>query len=74
MFNLHHDSFRNAIERAFGVLKKRLPILRNGTKPYYPAKTQADLVLAGCILHNFLMGVDPNEDLIIAELDEELSQ
>ena len=52
---------------------KRFPILGSGTEPYYSAKTQADLVLAGCILHNFLMGVDPNEDLI-AEVDEELSQ
>ncbi|XP_028116143.1 putative nuclease HARBI1 [Camellia sinensis] len=31
LFNLRHASLRNAIERAFGVLKKRFPILGSGT-------------------------------------------
>ncbi|XP_020242337.1 uncharacterized protein LOC109820589 isoform X2 [Asparagus officinalis] len=29
VYNHHHSSLRNAIERAFGVLKKRFPILGN---------------------------------------------
>ncbi|KAJ0113246.1 hypothetical protein Patl1_02646 [Pistacia atlantica] len=46
LFNHRHSSLRNAIERAFGVLKK---------------------------LHNFLMGVDPDEGLI-AEVDVEIAR
>ena len=61
---------RNAIERAFGVLKKRFPIIARGTEPHYPVDTQSDIILACCILHNYLMGVDPNERLI-AEADKE---
>ena len=61
VFNLRHSSLRNAIERAFGVLKKRFPIIASGTKPHYPINTQSDIILACCILHNYLMSVDPNE-------------
>ena len=35
IFNHRHASLRTIIERAFGVLKKRFPIIANGTKPYY---------------------------------------
>lgn len=61
----------NAIERAFRVLKKRFPILGSGTEPYYDVDTLADIVLACCILHNYLMGIDPNESLI-EEVDTKL--
>ena len=33
LFNLRHASLRNAIERAFGVLKKIFPIIASTTKP-----------------------------------------
>ncbi|RVW29001.1 putative nuclease HARBI1 [Vitis vinifera] len=71
VFNLRHSSLRNAIERAFGVLKKRFPIIARGTEPHYPVDTQSDIILACCLLHNYLIGVDPNEKLI-AEVDREL--
>ncbi|XP_028072727.1 uncharacterized protein LOC114274944 [Camellia sinensis] len=71
LFNLCHASLRNEIERAFGVLKKRFPILGSGAEPYYDVDTQADIVLACCILHNYLMGIDPNEGLV-EEVDTEL--
>ncbi|KAL5545272.1 hypothetical protein UlMin_009056 [Ulmus minor] len=71
LFNLRHASLRNAIERVFGILKKRFPILGSGAEPYYHVDTQANIVVAECILHNYLMGIDPNEELI-AEVDEEL--
>ena len=57
--------------RAFGVLKKRFPIITNITKPNYCVDTQNEIILACCILHNYLMGVDPDESLI-AEVDEEV--
>lgn len=71
LFNLRHASLRNAIERAFGVLNKRFPIIGSTTEPTYSAETQSQIVLACCILHNYLMSVDPNEELIV-QVDQEL--
>ncbi|KAG6484756.1 hypothetical protein ZIOFF_053281 [Zingiber officinale] len=71
-FNLKHASLCNAIERAFGVLKKRFPIIASGTEPHYEINIRTDIILACCILHNFLMGVDPDERLI-SEVDHELT-
>ena len=71
LFNLRHASLRNPIERAFGVLKKRFLIVTSTTEPSYCVDTQNEIILACCILHNYLMGVDPNESLI-AEIDEEV--
>ncbi|KAK2450637.1 hypothetical protein QL285_009750 [Trifolium repens] len=73
LFNLRHSSLQNVIERIFGVLKKRFPIIASGTEPHYSFEVMIDIVLACCIIHNFLMGVDIDEDLI-AEVDRELLQ
>ena len=62
---------RTAIERAFNVFKKRFPIIASTTEPNYCVNTQNVIILACCILHNYLMGVDPDESLI-AEVDEEV--
>ncbi|KAK3211590.1 hypothetical protein Dsin_016296 [Dipteronia sinensis] len=70
--NLRHASLRNAIERAFGVLKKRSPIIGSTTKPNYSTNTQSSIILACRILHNYLMGVDPDENLI-EEVDNDIS-
>jgi hypothetical protein len=53
LFNLRHSSLRVTIERAFGALKNRFKILYN--KPLHPYKTQVKLVLACCILHNWIL-------------------
>ena len=71
LFNHRHASLRNAIERSFGVLKKRFPIIASTAEPTYSVNTQSNIVIACCIIHNFLMGVDPDEN-IIAEVDKEL--
>jgi hypothetical protein len=42
------------MERAFGALKNKFCILDN--KPFHPYKTQVKLVLACCILHNWIIG------------------
>ena len=44
---------RVIVERAFGALKNRFRILYN--KPFHPYKTQVKLVLACCILHNWIL-------------------
>ncbi|XP_059664095.1 uncharacterized protein LOC132309848 [Cornus florida] len=64
LFSLRHSSLRNVIERVFGVLKKRFPIISTGAEAHYPVDTVTEIVLAYCILHNYLMGVDPDERLI----------
>ena len=73
LFNLRHASLCNTIEKAFGVLKKRFPIIGSTTEPTYSVDTQTEIILACCIIHNYLMGVDPDERLI-AKVDEELLQ
>ncbi|KAK7364679.1 hypothetical protein VNO80_13420 [Phaseolus coccineus] len=73
LFNLRHSSLRNVIERSFGVLKKRFPIIASGTEPHYDVDTMTKIVLACCILHNFLRGVD-NDDSLLQEVDNELLQ
>ncbi|KAK6140364.1 hypothetical protein DH2020_025895 [Rehmannia glutinosa] len=52
-FNKRHSRLRNAIERAFGVLKGRFPILK-GPMPRYSFKRQVQIVIACCVLHNWL--------------------
>nr|XP_034569864.1 protein ALP1-like [Setaria viridis] len=59
LFNLRHSSLRVTVERAFGALKNRFHILDN--KPYHPFKTQVKLVLACCILHNWIIGHGQDE-------------
>lgn len=71
LFNLRHSSLRNLIERTFRVLKKRFPIISSGTEAHYSVDIMTDIILACCILHNFLMEVDVDEQLI-AEVDREL--
>ncbi|KAK4721523.1 hypothetical protein R3W88_011756 [Solanum pinnatisectum] len=60
LFNLRHTSLRNAIERAFGL-----------TESSYYIETQKIIIFACCILHNYLRGVHPNNDLL-AQVDAEL--
>ncbi|WVZ70852.1 hypothetical protein U9M48_019488 [Paspalum notatum var. saurae] len=52
LFNLRHSFLRVTVERAFGALKNRFKILYNN--PFHPFKTQVKLVLAYCILHNWI--------------------
>ncbi|KAI9906535.1 hypothetical protein PsorP6_004473 [Peronosclerospora sorghi] len=52
LFNLRHSSLRNAVERIFGVLRKRFPILAKGCQ--YPVKTQVQLVYT-LTIHNFII-------------------
>ncbi|KAL5717564.1 hypothetical protein ACHQM5_010547 [Ranunculus cassubicifolius] len=70
LFNHRHSSLRNTVERTFGVLKKRWKIL-DDSEPYFSYETQVDLVLACCILHNHIQGIDPN-DIFFAEVEQEM--
>jgi len=52
LFNHRHAQLRNHIERAFGVLKKRFPILKVGT--HYPIETQIKIPAAAAVFHNII--------------------
>lgn len=51
-FNHAHAKLRNVIERAFGVLKARFPILKRMTP--FPLVTQRNITIACFALHNFI--------------------
>jgi hypothetical protein len=68
LFNLRHAQLRNVIERIFGVLKKRFPIL--AVMREYDYEQQVDIVYACIALHNFLAR-HSGEDEIYLEWDEE---
>ena len=62
LFNLRHSSLRTTIERGFGVVKKRFRVL--DAEPYWSFPTQVKVVLACCVVHNHIMGVEPNDHIM----------
>nr|XP_051220996.1 uncharacterized protein LOC127339156 [Lolium perenne] len=59
LFNLRHSCLRVTIERAFAALKNRFKVLDQ--KPFHTFDTQVKLVLACCILHNWILGWSEDE-------------
>ncbi|XP_021841672.1 protein ALP1-like isoform X1 [Spinacia oleracea] len=51
-FNLRHTVARNAMKQCFGLLKGRWKILRSAS--WFNLKTHGRIVLACCLLHNFI--------------------
>ncbi|KAL8507905.1 hypothetical protein ACS0TY_018452 [Phlomoides rotata] len=69
-FNMKHTRVRNVIEHTFGLLKMRWGILRGPS--WYPIKTSNKIIMACCLLHNYIRGkmdVNPLE----GGLDEYMS-
>lgn len=69
LFNYRHSSLRNVIERCFGVLKARFPILKQ--MPPYPTCTQKYIPIACCAIHNFIKLHDSHDELF-SEFTREL--
>jgi hypothetical protein len=67
LFNLRHSSLCITVERAFGSLKRRIKILDDAT-PFFPFPTQVDIVVAYCIIHNWVIK-DVIDEFIIEEND-----
>ncbi|XP_023731326.1 uncharacterized protein LOC111879081 [Lactuca sativa] len=61
-------------ERAFGVLKRRFPIVRSTLEPFYSCDTQSDIFVACCILQNFLLAEDRDKKLEYEVLQEVLDE
>ncbi|XP_058202540.1 protein ALP1-like [Rhododendron vialii] len=59
-FNYRHSSLRNVIERCFGALKARFPILKQMPKGF-SVRTQKYLPTACCTVHNFIRMHDKND-------------
>ena len=59
-FNHAHAQLRNVIERAYGVLKARFPILREMAP--YPFPVQRDIVIACVAVHNFIRKWNIDDD------------
>ena len=62
LFNLRHASARNAIERIFGILKRRFRILL--LAPEYSLEVQARIPAALAALHNFISIHNPHDQPI----------
>ncbi|KAF0748085.1 hypothetical protein AaE_007474 [Aphanomyces astaci] len=67
IFNLRHAQLRNVIERIFGILKKRFPVLVYPVE--YDFAFQVDMVLVLCMLHNFIR-IHGDNDYFDAAPDE----
>ena len=65
LFNLRHSSLRMTVERACGALKNRFRMLDN--KPFHTYKTQVKVVLACCILHNWILGFGKDQVVSIED-------
>ena len=68
LFNLRPSSLRTTIERGFGVLKKRFRVL--GAEPFWSFETQVKVVLACCVIHNHIMGVEPNDHIMADAMNQ----
>jgi hypothetical protein len=73
LFNLRHSSLRVTVGRAFAAFDNRFKILVQN--PFHPYATQIKLVLACCILHNWILGwvldelVPDEEEFLIDGID-----
>lgn len=59
LFNHRHSCLRNVIDRCFHVLKTRFPILK--LAPQYAFHIQRDIVIAACVLHNYIQKEEKND-------------
>ncbi|KAJ6854443.1 hypothetical protein NC651_039378 [Populus alba x Populus x berolinensis] len=66
LFNHRHSSLRNTIQVSFDVLKTRFPILK--VAPQYGFHVQRDIVIAACVLHNYIRR-EGKDDWLFANVD-----
>ncbi|KAH9126268.1 hypothetical protein AeMF1_003294 [Aphanomyces euteiches] len=71
LFNLRHAQLRNCVERIFGVLKKRFPVLCHAVE--YDYVFQVDLFIALCVVHNFTRCHGQSGDRFEQEVNQEIN-
>ena len=65
LFNLRHSSLRNVIERIFGVVKRRFPLV--AAMKAFEFTFQCDLIVCAFMLHNFIRMNQLYEDVFYDE-------
>ncbi|OAY68653.1 hypothetical protein ACMD2_13106 [Ananas comosus] len=68
LYNHRYTQLRNAVEKAFGILKKRFKVLRQATP--YPYKVQCRIAMACCIIHNFIRRHQGNDKYFNMRMDQ----
>ena len=68
LFNLYRSSLRITIEQVFGALKKYFRVL--DAEPFWYFETQVEVVLAYCVIHNHIMGVDPTDYIMEVTMNQ----
>ncbi|KAL2897684.1 Protein ALP1-like [Bienertia sinuspersici] len=71
LFNLHHSSVRNTIERAFGLFKKTWAILRRSS--FYDKRTRVRIINVCFVLNNLVREENLDEENLLYEVDNDLS-
>lgn len=71
-FNHRHAQLRNCIEKAFGILKMRFSILTSPTR--YPVSSQGKIVLACCILHNFIRRTNGDDEYFTRSIENDIQE
>lgn len=70
LFNLRHAMLRNVIERIFGILKRRFPVL--STPVQYDYAFQVELVMALCVVHNSVRVHGCRNDIYVAQAIQDM--
>jgi hypothetical protein len=61
---------RIIVEQAFGALKRRFKVLDDAS-PFFPYETQVDIVVACCIIHNWVIEDESDEFNVPSDSDED---
>ena len=69
LFNYRHSSLRNVIERCFGIVKARFPILKHMSR--YPLEKQCRIIMACFVLHN-LIKMYTNDDPLFTTWNQDV--
>ena len=69
LFNKRHATLRNAIERLFGVLKRKWKVL--AVAPEISVASQVNIVLAVAAIHNFIISMGYHDDPDFQRFDDE---
>jgi hypothetical protein len=70
VFNYRHSSLRSVVERMFGIMKNRFPIMNNMLP--YPILYQRLFVIACCTIHDFIRKDCGETDSLFKEALEEM--
>jgi len=70
VFNHHHSKLRTVIERIFGATKAKWQMLK--CVPHYKGIKQSQIILALCVLHNYVHELEGKKKAVTYELPQGL--